>query len=273
VTRADLRIEIIKGRRIECRLIGEPDPADTVLVFLHEGLGSVALWRDFPDRLCALTGLKGLIYSRTGYGGSDPCDLPRPLDYTDREADDVLPSVLQHFDIRDFVLIGHSDGATIALMYACLPEVQPARGLVIMAPHVMVEQISIDGILAAKRAYEEGDLRARLQKFHGANTENAFRGWSDTWLNPAFRDWNIEPMLPNCTAPVLAIQGTDDAYGTLAQIDAIEAGVSGPFRSLILDGCGHVPWRERQEEVLAAAAEFIAGLAPEGDYQILYSTH
>lgn len=254
-------IDTIGGRRIEYRSIKRPDPADGVLIFLHEGLGSAALWRDFPDKLCAVTGLSGFIYSREGYGGSGPCDLSRPLDYLEREARYVLPSLIAHFNFRNFILVGHSDGASIALIYAGLPDVPPAYGLIVMAPHVRVETISIEGVLAAKVDYEEGGLKERLQKFHGDNTECAFRGWSEAWLNPAFRNWNIEHFLPACETPLLAIQGTEDVYGTLAQIEALKA-VSGPFRRLILGGCGHNPWREREAEVLAAASEFITALSP-----------
>ena len=258
----DFRTDIIANRRIEYRLIGELDPASPALVFLHEGLGCTALWRDFPDRLCAATGLAGLVYSRQGYGGSDPCDLPRPLDYMEREACDVLPEVLAHFDIRKFILVGHSDGASIALIYTGLPDVKPAEGIIVMAPHVYVEDVSIAGIRAAKAAYEQGDLKRRLEKFHGNNTDCAFRGWNDAWLNPAFLKWNIERFLPFCTIPVLAIQGRDDNYGTLAQIETIKAAVSGSFDALILEKCGHGPWQEKPDEVLAASAHFIAGLVP-----------
>ena len=252
-----LKIADIAGGRIEYRSIGALGAESPVLVFLHEGLGCAALWRDFPDQLCAATGCAGFIYSRFGYGGSDPCVLPRPLDYMEREAADILPQILAHFGIRRFILVGHSDGASIALIYAGLrAEISPGS-LIVMAPHVFCEDVSIQGIETAKHAYELGDLKSKLKKFHGINTECAFRGWNEAWLNPAFRDWNIESFLPEIVVPILAIQGLDDAYGTLAQIDAIERSVSGIFQKQILENCGHNPWLEKRSEVLARASEFI----------------
>ena len=252
-----LSIANIAGGRIEYRSIGVLDAEKPVLVFLHEGLGCAALWRDFPDQLCLATGCGGLIYSRFGYGASDPCSLPRPLDYMEREAADILPQILAHFGIRNFILVGHSDGASIALIYAGLKmEISP-RSLVVMAPHVFCEDISINGANAAKLDYEQGDLKSKLKNFHRINMEYAFRGWNDTWLNPLFRNWNIERFLPEIAASVLAIQGLDDAYGTLAQIDAIGRSVSGPFEKLLLENCGHNPWQEKQTEVLTRVAEFI----------------
>ncbi len=254
----DVRIAEIAGTRIEYRSIDVLDPRKPVLVFLHEGLGCTALWRDFPDRLCQSTGCAGLIYSRAGYGGSAACELPRPLDYMEQEAADFLPRLLSHFGIEKPVLVGHSDGASIALIYAGLPDIAQPLAVVAMAPHVFCEDISIAGIEAAKREYEEFGLRKKLEKFHGINTDVAFRGWNDAWLDPRFKKWNIEKFLPGIAAPVLAIQGRDDAYGTLAQIDAIGALVCGAFKRLILDNCGHNPWQEKGGEVLARTTEFIS---------------
>ncbi len=259
---ANLEFATIAGKRIEYRTIGTLDSQRPVLVFLHEGLGCTALWRDFPDQLCALTECAGLIYSRLGYGGSDACDLPRPLDYMEREASDFLPAVLEHFNIKKPVLIGHSDGASISLIYAGLSNVAKPEAVIAIAPHVFCEEISIEGIEAAKEAYKHKGLKSKLEKFHGINTECAFRGWNDAWLDPAFKSWNIEKFLPNIKAPLLTIQGREDAYGTLAQIEAIEGAVSGPFGKLILDNCGHNPWLEQQAQVLSYAAEFISAKQP-----------
>ncbi|MDF2365946.1 alpha/beta hydrolase [Sneathiella sp.] len=256
----DLKLATIAGKRIEYRTIGALDSQRPVLVFLHEGLGCTALWRDFPDRLCELTNCTGLIYSRLGYGGSDACDLPRPLDYMEREASDMLPVILEHFNIKRPLLVGHSDGASISLIYAGLSDVAKPEAVIVMAPHVFCEDISVDGIKTAKQAYEQRDLKEKLEKFHGINTECAFRGWNDAWLDPAFKNWNIESFLPSVNMPLLAIQGREDSYGTLAQIDAIEAAVSGPFEKLILDDCGHNPWQEKAEDVLSYAAEFISDI-------------
>lgn len=257
-----LNFAIIADKRIEYRVIGKLEAQQPVLVFLHEGLGCAARWRDFPDRLCYHTNCAGLIFSRVGYGGSDPCDLPRPLDYMEREAREYLPQLLSHFGIRKFILIGHSDGASISLIYAGLPVVTKPVAVIVMAPHVFCEQVSIEGAEAAKRTYEEQGLFEKLEKFHGINTECAFRGWNDAWLDPAFKSWNIEKFLPSIECPLLAIQGHQDAYGTLAQIDVIEAAVSGPFDKLILDECGHSPWQEQSAQVLSHSVAFISKSMP-----------
>lgn len=253
----DLKHATIAEQGIEYRAIAGSDPSKPALVFLHEGLGSTALWRDFPDQLCAATGCAGLIYSRFGYGGSDPCVLPRPLDYMQEEATNILPALLAHFDIRNFILVGHSDGASIALVYAGLAEEISPKAVVVMAPHVFCEDISVAGIEDAQKAYEQGDLEEKLKKFHGINTECAFRGWNDAWLDPAFRSWNIETYLPVITAPVLAIQGREDSYGTLRQIEKIERAIGGQFHKKILDKCGHNPWQEKRDDVLAYIVAFI----------------
>jgi pimeloyl-ACP methyl ester carboxylesterase len=257
---ADTEIANITGAAIEYRLIAASDPGRPTLVFLHEGLGCTALWKDFPDQLCQMTGCAGLIYSRLGYGGSDPCDLPRPLDYMQHEAKRMLPQILTNFEIDDFVLIGHSDGASISLIYAGMSVIPAPRAVIAMAPHVYCEDVSVQGIRFAKRAYEQADLKARLEIFHGMNTEIAFRGWNDAWLDPAFRQWNIENYLPSISAPVFVIQGLEDNYGTLAQIEAIESATCGSFRKLLLAGCGHNPWSEKRDMVLGACGTFLSDL-------------
>lgn len=229
-----------------------------VLVFLHEGLGCVAQWRDFPAQVAQACGLPALVYSRIGYGGSSPCALPRPITYMHDEAEHGLPDLLRALNIDDYILIGHSDGASIALIHA--GSSRPGlRGLAVMAPHSFAEDISIRSIAAANIAYRKGDLRTRLMKYHGTNVDCAFHGWCDSWLNPDFRQWNIEHYLDAIDKPLLAIQGEADEYGTLAQIDCIMARVQGA-QKLILPECGHSPQRDKPAETLAALQAFVAGL-------------
>lgn len=246
----------ILGRHLEYRWIG-PHPVDAPsIVFLHEGLGCVAMWRDFPDRLAGATGCGSLLYSRMGYGGSDSLIGKRPIRYMHEEALEVLPAVLEHFELEHVVLFGHSDGASIALIHA---GAHPAtvRALILEAPHVFVEPVSIEGITRITADYETTNLKERLARHHGGNTDSMFRGWSDVWLSPEFRDWNIEEYLPALNCPVLVVQGEDDQYGTLKQVNAIVKQVGGPVESLILPRCGHAPHAERQDEILGAAARFI----------------
>jgi pimeloyl-ACP methyl ester carboxylesterase len=248
---------IAGGHRLEYeRIAGEAGaPA---LVFLHEGLGSLALWRDFPAKLAAASGCPALVYSRYGYGRSEPLSAPHGLGYMHREALEALPELRQALALDDAVLIGHSDGASIALIHTGSGR-WPVRGLILEAPHVFVEDVSVTSIAAAREAYETTDLRQRLARYH-ADVEGAFRGWSDIWLHPDFRAWNIESCLPGVSCPVLGIQGADDEYGTLAQLDAVERGAAGPFERLLLAGCKHSPHRDQEETVLAAMIAFIARL-------------
>jgi pimeloyl-ACP methyl ester carboxylesterase len=247
----------VAGKTIEATRI---DGASPPLVFLHEGLGSALQWRDFPARIAKETGRGAFAYSRLGYGASDPVSLPRPLDYMQREAIDFLPRVLDAAGIDDAILIGHSDGGSIALVFAA---VHPSRtrALVVLAPHVFVEDLSVASIAKAKAAYETGDLRARLAKHH-AHVDVAFRGWNDAWLDAGFRSWNIEEYLPRIAAPVLAIQGEDDPYGTRAQIDAIAQQAGGPVETLMLPGSGHAPQRDRGDEAASAIVRFVRTSAP-----------
>jgi pimeloyl-ACP methyl ester carboxylesterase len=230
----------------------ESPGAEPALVFLHEGLGSVALWRDFPDRLAGATGRRALIYSRAGHGNSRLPAEPRTPRFMHDEALDVLPDLLREHGIAEPVLVGHSDGGSIALIHASR---HPVRKLVLLAPHVFVEDLSVASIAEARETFETTGLRERMARYH-RDAEATFRLWNDIWLAPEFRDWNIEDVLPPITAPVLAIQGEHDQYGTLAQIDAIEAGVSGTFERAVLDA-RHAPHLEAPEETLRAAAEFI----------------
>jgi len=253
----------LDGRRLEYVWFGPPPGGEgPCLVLLHEGLGSIALWRDFPEKLAAATGCRVLVYSRLGYGASDPCDLPRPLDYMQREAREGVPRVLAALGVGECVLIGHSDGGSIALAYAGGPDTARLRGLILEAPHVFVEDFGLRAIAAARDAYAQGDLRARLQKYHSRDVDCAFWGWCDAWLDPDFRRWNIENFLPNVRAPCLVLQGADDQYGTLAQVEAIEKGVRGPVETRVLADCGHSPHVDQTQATLEAMAAFIDRLRP-----------
>lgn len=256
---ADQFIEI-DGKRLECAWFGEaPDGGDAaapVLVFLHDALGCVATWRRVPEELCRRTGLRGFAYSRAGYGRSDAAGLPFPLDYHDREAHDVLPAVLDAAGIGRAVLVGHSDGGTLALMAAAVD--QRIEAVVTMAGHVINEDVTIAGVAEAGRAWQTTDMRARLARYHGDNVDIAFRGWRDTWLAEGFRDWDVRPGLAGVACPVLVIQDPGDEYGTVAQVEAIAEGVSGPAEILLLDGCGHFPHLGLPDRVLPAINHFIA---------------
>lgn len=249
----------IDGVALETRLI-PGDPAAPWLVFLHEGLGSVSLWRDFPDTVARRLGARALIYSRRGYGQSAPLAGPRARDFMHREARDVLPALLAHFHIERPILIGHSDGASIALIHAA-DRANDIAAVVLMAPHVFVEPISIDAIARVRAAYLRGDLKDRLARHH-THVDDAFLGWADIWLDAGFGDWSLAPEIAQLQCPTLLIQGENDEYGTLAQIDAIEAGAAGPVTRLVLPACGHVPQRDRPAEVVEAIVAFAASLPP-----------
>jgi pimeloyl-ACP methyl ester carboxylesterase len=248
----------VAGHALECVRIGADRPGPT-LVFLHEALGSVTMWKDFPQRVADATKLPALIYSRAGYGRSTALAGPRAPGYMHDEARVVLTALLDMLGLGDPILIGHSDGASIALIHAG-ERVRPVRALVAMAPHVFVEEVSIASIAQAKHAYESTDLRARLARYH-VDVESAFRGWNDIWLSPAFRDWNIEACLPGIACPLLLIQGRDDEYGTPAQLDAIERRVRGRVERVELSECGHSPHRDQPQATLAAVAAFVSALA------------
>jgi pimeloyl-ACP methyl ester carboxylesterase len=242
--------------RLEYRWIGpSPDQAPT-LVLLHEGLGCVGLWGDFPDRLAEACGCGVFAYSRAGYGASSKVALPRPLDYMQREALDVLPRVLETIGFRRGVLIGHSDGASIATIYAGGLQDHRVGGVTLIAPHFVVEDVSVDSIAAIKASYETTDLRAKLSRWH-ADVDNAFYGWNGAWLDPAFRGWDISDHLGYIRVPVQIIQGEADQYGTLKQIEIAKAECTCPVEMLILAGAGHIPQREAAEPTLAAVADFV----------------
>jgi len=239
--------------RIEYEWVGA---GARTIVFLHEGLGSRAMWRDFPAKLCAALGMRGLVYSRPGYGKSTPRDSDERWapDFMHRQAHEVLPAVLDALALREPVwLYGHSDGGSIALLFAArFPE--RAAGLVVAAPHIFVEDLSVESIEKARLAYLETDLRDRLARYHD-DVDSAFWGWNDIWLHPPFRDWSIEGEIGSIRAPLLAVQGIDDEYGTMAQIRGIARQVP-HARLLELAGCGHSPHRDQPEALIRAAVEF-----------------
>ncbi len=256
------------NHRLEAVWHGPPPQAAPTIVMLHEGLGSVAGWRDWPGRLARETGLGVLVYSRWGYGGSDPVEVPRPLSYMHDEALGALPEVLAAAGVREAILLGHSDGASIALIYAGSPVSKGdgaprLLGLALLAPHVFCEDVSVEAIARAREAYLEGDLCDRLARHHGANVEGAFWGWNRAWLDPGFRAWNLEKFLPGIEVPVLVVQSETDPYGTLAQVEAIERDVRGPFSRLILPACGHAPQRDRPEETTAAVVGLVRRVVEE----------
>jgi pimeloyl-ACP methyl ester carboxylesterase len=244
----------VGGQRIEYAWHGAARLDSAPIVMLHEGLGSVALWRDFPQQLSHATGRRVLAYSRRGYGRSDPLTGPRGVDFMHDEALQVLPQLLDYLEIPDSVLFGHSDGASIALIHAARARRRPLA-VIALAPHVFVERYSVDQIAAARRAYLDGPLRAKLARFHD-HVDSAFWGWNDIWLHPDFAAWNIESLLPDLACPLLAIQGVDDEYGTMAQIDRIARGVRN-LRRLELASCGHAPHRDQPQAVLRAVTDFL----------------
>jgi pimeloyl-ACP methyl ester carboxylesterase len=228
------------------------------LVFLHEGLGSIEMWHDFPVAVMGTTGCDALIYDRWGHGQSDPLDEKRTLRYVHDEALSSLPEVLRELKVDDAILIGHSDGGSIALIFAAeFPNL--VRGLISEAAHVFVEETTLDGIREAVEIYQTTDLKEKLARYHGDNTEKIFRAWYDTWLTPEFKQWNIEDCLPKINCPLLVIQGEDDQYATEAQVEAIARQVAGS-RSILIPNCAHTPHKEARDRVLKEMTEFILGL-------------
>jgi len=261
ISTGQTQMMVADGRQLECQWIGPQNADGPVLVFLHEGLGCIALWRDFPQILCDELGLRGFVYSRAGYGACDVCDLPRPVSFMHHEAEIVLPQVLDAAGINNAVLIGHSDGGSIGLIHAGSGVVgngQTRRicGLVTLAAHVFNEDISVQSITAAKLAYDEGDLRQRLKKYH-SDVDAAFRGWNDVWLHDDFRQWNIEEFLPGIRVPTLVLQGADDPYGTQKQVEAIVAGIGDQAQKHIIADCGHSPHLEQSEETRQLIVAFV----------------
>jgi pimeloyl-ACP methyl ester carboxylesterase len=240
---------------LEYRMIGpSPDVAPTI-VMLHEGLGSAGLWGDFPDRLQAATGAGVFLYSRAGYGASTPVKLPRPVDYMHVEALDVLPKLLDQIGFRRGLLLGHSDGASIATIYVGSHQDHRVEGVAMIAPHFIVVDVSVASIAAIKTAYETTELKVKLQRWH-RNVDNAFYGWNGAWLNPAFRNWDISEYLAYIRVPVAILQGADDEYGTMRQVEIAQEECYCPVDVTVIPGAGHQPHREAPEATLDAIQEF-----------------
>jgi pimeloyl-ACP methyl ester carboxylesterase len=249
----------IGGHRLEVDRIGG-DPSRRTLVFLHEGLGSVSLWKDFPAQVAEATRCAVVVYSRHGYGESERLGASFGVDYMHREALETLPELLSRLEIERPVLVGHSDGASIALIYASARD--GLTGLVALAPHVFVEDLSVRSIAEARVAFETTELPEKLARRH-ADPRFVFYRWNDIWLHPDFRRWNIEAFLPAIRCPVLAVQGVDDEYGTMAQVEAIAGGVAGPCEVVKLADCRHSPHRDQPEQTLQAISRFVAALQGE----------
>ncbi|MGJ4898021.1 alpha/beta fold hydrolase [Bradyrhizobium oligotrophicum] len=251
----------IDSADLEYRLIGARPSDAPCIMLLHEGLGSVGLWGDFPDKLQQATGVSVFVYSRAGYGASSPVSLPRPLDYMQREARDVLPKLLDQIGFQRGLLVGHSDGASIAAIYAGSHADHRLDGIVLIAPHVVVEDISVSSIAAIKTTYETTELRAKLSRWH-KDVDNAFYGWNGAWLDPAFRAWDITGDLAYIRVPVAVIQGVDDQYGTIRQVEIIQEECYCPVEVTMLPNTGHSPHREAPDATLRVIAEFAAATLP-----------
>ncbi|MDH5537955.1 MAG: alpha/beta hydrolase [Rhizobacter sp.] len=263
MSRASSIVDITWGRRqvhIEHQWVGSGDGSAPLTVFLHEGLGSLSMWKDFPQRFCGAVGCRGLVYSRPGYGRSTPraADEAWGLDFMHRQAHEVLPALLDALGVDSVAcppwLFGHSDGGSIVLLHAAR-FTRRVAGAIVLAPHIMVEDLSVASIKKARSAYLETDLREKLARHHD-DPDSAFWGWNDIWLRPPFKDWSIEREIESITCPLLAVQGLDDEYGTLAQIRGISRRL--PETVLLeLPDCGHSPHRDQPERLIEACTEFI----------------
>jgi len=253
------------GKSLEWGAFGPPPACGrAVIVLLHEGLGCLALWRDFPAALAQRSGHPVFAFSRAGYGQSDPVDLPRPLDYMTREAVEALPDVLDAIGASAYVLVGHSDGATIAAVYAGTARDTRLQGLVLMAPHFFTEPMGLAEIGKARQAFAATDLKTRMGKYH-RDPEGAFRGWNDAWLDPGFEAWNVASVIDTFAVPALALQGRDDQYGTLAQLDEIVRRSPMPVEVVVLDDCRHSPQFDRPAGAIEAIAQFISRLGADAE--------
>ncbi len=247
----------IGAHRLEYRMIGSRPGEAPTLVLLHEGLGCVGLWGDFPEKLQAATGCGVFVYSRAGYGQSSPVTLPRPLTYMHDEAREVLPTLLDAIGFQRGLLVGHSDGASIAAIYAGTHQDHRVGGLVLVAPHFFTEDMGIASIVEAREAYETTDLRQKLARWH-KDPDNAFKGWNDAWLDPLFRQWDITEPLAYIRVPILIVQGEDDEYGTTAQIEAAKRECYCPVEVALLPGAKHSPQRQAPDVTLKAIVDFAA---------------
>jgi pimeloyl-ACP methyl ester carboxylesterase len=245
----------IGAAELEYRMIG-PQPSDApTIVMLHEGLGSAGLWGDFPEKLQAATGAGVFAYSRAGYGASTPAKLPRPVDYMHIEARDVLPKLLEQIGFRRGLLLGHSDGASIAAIYAGSHQDHRVEGIALIAPHFIVEDISVASIAAIRTAYETTNLKEKLARWH-KDVDNAFYGWNGAWLDPAFRNWDISEYLAYIRVPIAMLQGADDEYGTMRQVEIAQQECYCPVDVTVIPGAGHQPHREAPVATLDAITEF-----------------
>ena len=247
---------VIDGHRIEYQIIGE-GTAPPRLVFLHEGLGSIDLWRDYPRAVADATGERALVYSRYGHGWSDILTESRSPEFMHHEARVVLPELLEALSIESPLLIGHSDGGSISLIHA--GSGHPVEGLVVLAPHVFVEVEYLPTVATHAEQFRTGDLAARMAKYH-RDPAATFFGWGDLWLSEAFRDWNLEDVLPAIDVPVLGIQGLDDLYGSVKQLDAIERGLRGKYDQMLIPDCGHSPHLDHPEAVASRTVDFVNSL-------------
>jgi pimeloyl-ACP methyl ester carboxylesterase len=255
----DLDFVTVDGARLEYAWHG-PSPADApTMVFLHEGLGSVSQWRRFPAELCSRLGCGGLVYSRCGYGKSDAWTAPRTTRFMHHEALTVLPRLVDMFGIRRPIIVGHSDGASIALIYTGSGAGDP-YALILEAPHVFVEDVTVKSIAELRDLYRTSDLRTRLARHHGTNVDAMFQYWTDVWLRPEFRAWNIERYLPDVTCPTLIIQGKQDEYGTDRQVNTLLAALGGRCESVMLERCGHSPHLDQRATVEDLMIRFVRGL-------------
>jgi pimeloyl-ACP methyl ester carboxylesterase len=259
VTLADDGFLDIGTDRLEYRMIGPCRGEAPTFVLLHEGLGSAGLWGDFPMRLADATGLGVFAYSRAGYGQSSASPLPWPVTFMHKQAQDVLPRVLDAIGLRDGILLGHSDGASIATIYAGTIDDPRIRGVVLMAPHFFTEDMGIIEIARIREAYETTDLRAKLGRWH-RDPDNAFHGWNGVWLDPEFRKWDITAELAAIRVPVLVIQGEDDQYGTLRQAEAVRERCRGPVETAMLPATRHSPHRESPAATLTVIVDFVGRL-------------
>ena len=249
----------IDGARLEYAWHGPPPAQAPTMVFLHEGLGSISQWRNFPAELCARLGCGGLVYNRCGHGKSDALTGPRPLNFMNEEATTVLPQIVDVFEIRRPILVGHSDGASIALIHAGSGAGDPFA-MILEAPHVFVEDVTVSRIAELRELYRNGDLRGRLVKHHGPNVDTLFQYWTDVWLHPEFRPWNIEGYLPDVRCPTLVIQGKQDDYGTERQVNTLVAALGGRCEGVMLDHCGHAPHIDQRDTVENIMTKFVRGL-------------
>jgi pimeloyl-ACP methyl ester carboxylesterase len=251
--RAHRDFATVDGKRLET-LLYSPSGNEATIVMLHEGLGCVSLWKDFPGKIAEATGCGVLVYSRYGHGKSERLSEKRGIDFMHHEAHVVLPELLERMEIRSPVLLGHSDGGSICILYAAKAAQKP-RALVLEAPHVFVEELSVRSIAKIRATYQTTDLAKKLARHHD-HVDETFWGWNDIWLDPRFRSWNIEECLGDIACPVLVIQGEDDEYGTLAQVEAIKKRVPGA-KARILPECGHAPHRDQPEKTLAEITKFV----------------